>query len=312
LSLFKKSEVDRKLKRGEPVTMQEIVSTYTTYEQTPWGQVIATPESVRKTVDKVAYAQSLGLLISDESDDAPSDAEARTAAMQELAGEPIQAEAVIKDVAPLTPEGANAYMLASANIVAWALMDRPDAVGSMRFSQVIDAEGERGRLNLTQRDPQYAASLNDASNPFGETDAAFHFPDTDEGHELHSWIAERLRALSPAWGDQRAMIARLAAVEGQAVETWERCPVCESPIGRRVEHGVQCSSCDYCFTDPNYEPVPDDSEPGVKIGGTMPWRPLLETQIEYRDRMLIWVRRPIGQAVGPPFIMAAELLSSMR
>jgi hypothetical protein len=44
----------------------------------------------------------------------------------------------------------------------------------------------------------------------------------------------------------------------------------------------------------------------------MPWRPLLETQIEYRDRMLIWVRRPIGQAVGPPFIMAAELLSSMR
>jgi len=315
MSLFRRSEVDRKLKRGQAVTMQEIVATYTKYvRMPPGGQLTPTPESMRKTLEKVAYAESLGLLRREDRESARPESEARDAAIQELAGETIEAEAVIRDVGPLTPGGADAYVVASANTLAWALVDHPDAVGSMQFAQVTEVQGAGGRLSLTEQDAVFAASLNDPTNPLGETDASFVFPDSDAGHALYSKISERLRALSPAFGeghDEEEGIARLLAVEHQAVESWELCPVCESQIGRRVEHGVECSSCGHCFTDPNYEPVPDDSAPGISLGGTKPWRPLFETQIEYRDRMLIWVSRPIGQAIGPPYLMS-HLLDAMR
>ncbi len=137
----------------------------------------------------------------------------------------------------------------------------------------------------------------------------FAFPGTPDALTLYAKIEERIKALSEAYGPMR----RLLAAEHHPVATWGSCPICESAIARRVEHGVECTACGHCFTDANFEPVPsDDAATLGALAATEPWRPVMETQVEYRDRMLVWTVRPREQVIGPPFVMAGELLEAMR
>jgi hypothetical protein len=234
---------------------------------------------------------------------------ARAAALDLVNGHAaVVAEGVAMDVGPLTPDGAAAYVLVTEDQLAWALINHPDAAAEMRFDQIVrfGIQAEVGRLELTERDPGYAASLQDPTNPFGETDASLMFPDPS----LLEAITHRIDLINRA--RTRSIQVRFAMLDGKPVATWDRCPVCESRITVRVEHGVMCSACLRCYTDPNFQPVPSDAANSYgTLSGTEPWRPLLETQIAYRDRTLVWVARPPGQVIGPPFIMESELLDQL-
>jgi DNA-binding XRE family transcriptional regulator len=70
----RKTEIDKKLARGEAVTMKEIVETYTKYEPV-FGRMMPTPESVQRSMEKVAEADQRGLLIRDEKPREVKDAE---------------------------------------------------------------------------------------------------------------------------------------------------------------------------------------------------------------------------------------------
>jgi hypothetical protein len=58
------------LARGEKVTQPEILDEYMKSESTPWGEMVGTPESIRRAAEKVAEAQRMGLLVT-ESDGTP-------------------------------------------------------------------------------------------------------------------------------------------------------------------------------------------------------------------------------------------------
>ena len=292
--LRRKSEVDKKLRRGEPVTTEEIVEAYARYERTPWGSLTPAPESMQLVAKKAAEAERRGLLIHRQEGD-PGTSAARLAALELLdAQDSIVAEGLAKDVGALTPAGAGAYVLMTETQLAWALVDHPDAAAAMRFDQIVrfGGQAEHGRLNLTERDASYAASLDDPANPFGETDASLEFSDLD----LLEAIVSRLMLVNEA--RMRSVLARFAAMEGKPVAIWEECPVCQPRITLRVEHGAMCTTCSRCYTDANFQPVPSDAADSYGLlSRTEPWRPLMETQVAYRDRTLVWVARPPGQAI---------------
>jgi hypothetical protein len=62
----RKTEIDKKLARGEAVAMKEIVETYTKYELA-FGRMMPTPESVERAMEKVAEADRRGLLIRNQT-----------------------------------------------------------------------------------------------------------------------------------------------------------------------------------------------------------------------------------------------------
>ena len=226
--------------------------------------------------------------------------------------EQVLAEGVAMDVGPLTPAGASAYLVITEDRFAWALVEMPDMAAEMRFDQIVRVGGGGRRAELTQRDPDYARELHDSSNPFGETDVALEFPDTAEGQALLAALHEEVLRHHPEFTSVADVRARFDTVRNLPVAVWESCPVCQHAVATRVDHAVSCSFCGRCFTDPNYQPVPSDAAASYgELAGVEPWRPLMETEVQYRDKVLVWVARPSGQVLGPPFIVDHALLDRL-
>ena len=304
---FRKTEVDRKLKCGVPVSMDEITETYLQTEQSPWGSVTPTPESMRKVVEMMGKASAAGLLMGDDGSPPPTDA--RDSAVHALGGEPMVAEVVGTDWGPMTPHGADIHIVMSQSTLAWSLVREPSAVGVMHFDQTTALDHvERGRFRFTSRNPEYA----DPSNPYGETDADLEFPDTDAGNGMLHKIAVRTHEVAPLFEPFRQRHERFGRLANLPVADWDSCPACGTTTAdaQRVEHGLRCSSCRLCFTDPNTQPVVDEHDERAVLIATEPWRPLMETQVQYRDHLMVWSLRPQGSP-GPLFVMAGELMEEV-
>jgi hypothetical protein len=82
-----------------------------------------------------------------------------------------------------------AYLGVTENRLIWALpKSREAGVAQIAFDRVVKyVDQEPGLVGVTSRDPEYAAMLNDPTNPHGETDAAFRF----DGYDPRSSTAIR-------------------------------------------------------------------------------------------------------------------------
>ena len=85
------------------------------------------------------------------------------------------------------------HVVVTEQRVIWAMVKRPAAgAPSMRFAQVARHTDDGERVELTERDPAYALSLGDPSNPYGETDAVFVFRPSKEASGVRRAIAARI------------------------------------------------------------------------------------------------------------------------
>lgn len=73
--------------------------------------------------------------------------------------------------------------------LVWAMTDMPEAgAPSMRFDQIVRHTDDGSRVELSERDPEYAGT--DPSNPYGETDAVFVFGSHED--DLRKEMARRI------------------------------------------------------------------------------------------------------------------------
>ena len=102
-----------------------------------------------------------------------------------------------------------AHIAVTENRMAWAIPKSPRAGSlSIDFDQVVKyLDQEPGVVALTARDPEYAAMLNDPTNPHGETDAVFKFDalpsvtSTEIRGYIASGVAERGTAIPGSLSD---------------------------------------------------------------------------------------------------------------
>jgi hypothetical protein len=85
------------------------------------------------------------------------------------------------------------HVVVTKERLLWAMVGAPDAgVPEMRFDRISRFQVDEDAIFLTERDPEYAESLSDPSNPEGEVDAVFQFGTQPEERSLHDVIASKL------------------------------------------------------------------------------------------------------------------------
>lgn len=190
--------------------------------------------------------------------------------------------------------------------VYWALFVEPGTVMSMWYDRISDVQQDGGVIRLTARDPEYAASLNDPSNPFGETDFVFRLPDSEHGHQVSQLLNLALFKYSPVFSEKRGRLERFKLRQGTPVSSWSTCPYCESELSSKVEGAVVCSVCQRCFCDPDLEPIlSEEPQDYGRATGVKPWPVLFEAQLVAKGKTNTWLYRPQG-GPGPMVVWDLE------
>jgi hypothetical protein len=132
-------------------------------------------------------------------------AAARAVILNELeAGETILAEGTAPfmfsdGTRTIWPE---ALLVVTDKRLIWTLVKKPDAGAPfMRFSRLVNHEDDGDRFALTERDEEYAASLDDPTNPYGETDAVFQLGSRGESRPLREAITKGIAAADRGSGE---------------------------------------------------------------------------------------------------------------
>jgi hypothetical protein len=104
-------------------------------------------------------------------------------------GETVEAEGRAID---LGMGGREAWATVTNRRLIWALEAEPRAAMSMELLNIVSHQSVETTHRLTERDPEYAASLRDASNPMGETDATLRFVDPRVSEALTRAVGTRV------------------------------------------------------------------------------------------------------------------------
>jgi len=172
----------------------------------------------------------------------------------------------------------------------------------MRYDRITDVEQEEEHIRLTERDPEYAASLNDPSNPYGETDFDFRLRPQDSSFKFSQLLNRALLRYSPVFAEKRGQLRRFKDRQGTPVWSWSSCPYCETMLSSKVEGAVACSACHRCFCDADLEPILSEEPLSYgQVTGVKPWSTRFEQQLIAKGKTNTWVYRPQGGA-GPMVI----------
>jgi len=171
---------------------------------------------------------------------------------RESSGAPKRAGTVAED---LGLGGQPVLVVLTDPAIYWSLLIEPESVMQMRYDRISDVEQEEGHIRLTERDPEYAASLDDPSNPYGETDFDFQLRSQDSSFKFSGLLNRALLRYSPVFAEKRGQLQRFKARQGTPVWSWSKCPYCETRLSSKVEGAVVCSACHRCFCDADLAPI---------------------------------------------------------
>jgi hypothetical protein len=195
--------------------------------------------------------------------------------------------------------------------IYWSLLADPESVMHMEYSRIAVAEQDEGLIKLTEQNPEYAASLNDPSNPFGETDFIFRIEPTDSGFEFSQLLNRALFRYSPVFSEKRGQVKRFKIRQGIPVFSWSACPYCRTKLASKVEGAVVCSVCRRCFCDADLQPIlSEDPRTYARVTGVKPWPIVFEDQLVAKGKTNTWLYRPQG-GPGPMVVWDLEPLELM-
>lgn len=86
------------------------------------------------------------------------------------------------------------HVVVTETHIGWAMLKHPDVgAPTMQLSRIVRYADDGSAVRLTERDPSYAAELNDATNPHGETDAVFRFDGSAGSNHIRRVLSEHIR-----------------------------------------------------------------------------------------------------------------------
>jgi hypothetical protein len=214
-------------------------------------------------------------------------------------GETILAEGPVIDP---SMEMARAYLFVTAEAFVMGYIERPDLVMRVPFEKVFAMAERPDAVVLTTRG--WGTPL--VPDPLNLDDEADFFIIYGGQNHLRVALEDGVRRLSPEWDTWRRGIERFRALRNRPVNTWERCPMCETRFDRRTEHASRCGSCGRYFSDGKFRPdVSEEAESYGELKGTVPWA-LLETELKTASDAMGWILKPREYADQPMPIVVQD------
>jgi hypothetical protein len=234
------------------------------------------------------------------------DREAALANLTREAGEPLETAVEAQDLG-LGRRPIRVGLTETA--ILWALRRDPSTVMRMRFDRISNVQQKEAVVGLTERDPDYAQSLNDPLQPLWRNGFHFQLAGDEAGRQFSRDLNTLLFRHSPFFERRRTQIQRFKQRQDVPVVTWQDCPFCGNALSSKIEGAASCADCERCFSDAdlNQSSLKSPATYG-RVISAKPWAVVFEGQLIAKGKTNTWPYRLKGAAFGPPVVLDSEAL----
>jgi hypothetical protein len=215
---------------------------------------------------------------------------------------------------------ATALLALTDRRLVWSVSPKFETVLSMRYEEVVQAGGQplesddpanpvaARSVRITYRPANFPEALR-RINRTGELDATFDFINRAEDDKLRMAVLARIGFPGPHDEDDNDWAVKRLRDLSFDVTSWEACPLCCHDLEQKAPSTVRClSKRGHIFSAPDVEPIIDETDEHFgEIVDEQPWMPVLEGELEFVGKPLIWVvwkERPYG----PPKVLDYEMI----